>query len=235
MSGPSSTMIFAAGRGTRMAPLTDQKPKPMIEVAGRPLIDHALALAEEVTLGTTLVNTHHLAEQIETYLSDHPDVVCLREEVLLETGGGLKNALPSLGTDPVFTINSDAVWTDDNPLMTLLKEWRPEEMDGLLVLIPKENAKGHKGKGDFFITGTGGLIRRGDADEAPYIYGGAQIIRTEGLNAISQTAFSLNLLWDKMLDEGRLFGVIHQGGWVDVGQPQSIPIAEALLAESSDV
>lgn len=231
-----AAMIFAAGFGTRMGDLTRQTPKPLIKVAGRPLIDHALDLTHCDVVGRRVVNSHYFPDQIETHLATHQNLKVIRETPdILETGGGLKNALPLLGSDPVFTLNSDAIWTGPNPLLALQAAWDPDKMDGLLMLLPRANAQEHGGAGDFFAHETGRLERRNNRAEAPFVYSGAQILRTEGLAAISETAFSLNRLWDQMIARRRIYGIVHPGGWVDVGRPLGIKVAEAELQRSADV
>lgn len=225
---PDRAMIFAAGFGTRMGDLTKDRPKPMVPVAGRPLIDYALDLTQAANVQKTLVNLHYLPTQIEQHLHQRPQVETITEPTILETGGGLKNALSILGHDPVFTLNSDAVWTGSNPLNALRAAWNPDTMDALLMLI--KQPKSHTGKGDFFKDDRGHITRRGDAASAPYVYSGAQIIKTDGLAKITETAFSLNLLWDKMLTNRRIFGIVHDGDWVDVGSPAGIDAACTALA-----
>ena len=219
---PDTLMLFAAGRGTRMAPLTDHLPKPMVQVAGKPLIDHALQLAHESGISRIVVNTHYLSGIVESHLANR-NIHIIRETELLETGGGLRNALPLLGPKPVLTLNSDAVWSS-NPIPPLLDAWQSGEMDALLCLIQPENAKGHKGGGDFLVDETG-LLRRG----AGAIYSGLQVIDTGYLQNIPEKVFSLNLVWDKIAEHGQLAGHIHPGNWCDVGQPQSIALAEGML------
>ena len=223
-------MLFAAGRGTRMGALTETRPKPMIEVAGRPLIDHALGLADAAGTAPIVVNLHHLGAQIARHLAARP-IALSWEPVLLETGGGLRRALPLLGAGPVMTLNADAVWTGANPLQQLAAAWDGARMDALLLLAPRAQARGHSGTGDFVLDGEGRIARAAGA-EAP-VYLGAQIIRTEGLAEIGDEVFSLNRLWDRMIARGRAFGLIHQGGWCDVGRPEGIAEAEALLAEAA--
>ena len=223
-------MLFAAGRGTRMGALTETRPKPMIEVAGRPLIDHALALADAVGAAPIVVNLHHLGAQIARHLAARPIAISW-EPVLLETGGGLRQALPKLGAGPVMTLNADAVWSGTNPLQQLAAAWDETRMDALLLLAPKAQTRGHNGTGDF-LQSDDGRIQRAAGAEAP-IYLGAQIIRTEGLADIDEDVFSLNRLWDVLIARGRAFGLIHQGGWCDVGRPEGIAQAEALLAEAA--
>ncbi len=223
---PDAVMIFAAGLGTRMGALTRSLPKPMIPVAGRPLIDHALAQIDRSE--TVVVNLFHHANILQTHLR-LAETETIVETERLETGGGLRQALPLLGTGPVFTLNSDAVWTGALATSQLRAAWNPDRMDALLLLVAPQNAHGHTGGGDFLID-EGGRLRRGPG----LIYTGAQIIKTELLQQIPDRVFSLNLLWDRMLAKGRVFGVAHQGQWCDVGRPESIKIAETLL-ETHDV
>ena len=220
-------MIFAAGFGTRMGPLTAQKPKPLIPVGGTPLLDHALSLTKAASVGPVVVNTHYLGDQVAHHLQGKPVLVSHEPDEILETGGGLRKALPLLGPGPVMTLNSDAVWTGENPLVQLARVWDPDRMDALLLLLPAEKAMGHSGTGDFQIDAAGRLVR---AEGKPgLVYLGAQILKTEDLTQIDRTVFSLNLLWDDMIARQRVFGVLHQGGWCDVGRPEGIAQAEALL------
>jgi MurNAc alpha-1-phosphate uridylyltransferase len=221
-------MVFAAGFGTRMKPLTDTMPKPLIEVAGRPLINHALGLLDGVSV--VVVNTHYRADQLEAHLEAR-GVICIREEPeVLETGGGLKNALPVLGDDPVLTLNSDVIFAGGNPVAALQAAWDPEQMDALLMLIPVENTVGYSGVGDFFLN-DGHIVRRGNHDAAPYVYGSVQILKTELLAEVSDAAFSLNVIWDQMIEKGRAFGLPYDGRWVDVGRPEGIAVAEQVLRD----
>ena len=228
---PKAIMIFAAGRGTRMGALTKDRPKPLIEVGGRALIDHALDLTRDPAVAhlNCVANLHYLGDLLRHHLAGSGVVLSDESDMLRETGGGLKKALPLLGEGPVFTLNSDAVWDGPNPLRTLVNGWDDDRMDGLLLLIPRENALGHKGLGDFLVDEEGRLSRG-----AGLVYSGAQIIRTDGLSTIQDPVFSLNRLWDDMLRKGTLYGAVHSGRWCDVGQPESLPLAEALL-RGSDV
>lgn len=220
---PRALMLFAAGLGTRMGKLTAARPKPMIPVAGRPLIDHALDQA--VGVERIVVNLHYRPDQIRAHLAGREKIAFSAEtETILETGGGLRKALALLQSGPVFTLNSDAVWTGPRATQTLTGAWDPALMDALLLLVPRERAVGHTGPGDFLIDRAGRLTRG-----PGLVYSGAQIIRTDGLHAIPEQVFSLNRLWDQMAAKGRLFGVIHPGGWCDVGRPDCIPLAEAML------
>lgn len=218
-------MLFAAGFGTRMGALTADRPKPLIEVAGKPLIDHALAQAEGV--GRIVANVHWKPDALVRHLQAR-GVAVTREDPILETGGGLRAALPLLGEGPVMTLNTDAVWTGENPLSQLRDAWDDGRMDGLLLVLP--DAAAGKGAGDFVMDAEGRLGRAKGARGQVYL--GAQILRTEGLSAITETVFSLNLLWDRMIAAGRLYGVVHRGGWCDVGHPAGIAEAETMLARA---
>lgn len=224
---PPSLMLFAAGFGTRMGAMTAARPKPLIPVAGKPLIDHALTLADEAGITHIVANTHYLPDQIAAHLAPRGIALSHETPAILETGGGLKAALPLLGSNPVLTLNTDAVWTGANPLTQLIAAWDGARMDGLLLLLPAADAKGHTGNGDFLMDADGRLTRAKGA--AGTVYLGAQMLRTDVLSDITAEVFSLNLLWDRMITAGRLFGLIHAGGWCDVGRPEGIAQAEALL------
>ncbi|MCD1624969.1 nucleotidyltransferase family protein [Seohaeicola saemankumensis] len=221
---PHAVMLFAAGFGTRMGALTADRPKPLIRVAGRPLIDHALDLVTDAGLPQKVANLHYKAEMLVAHLDGKGVQTSIEEPDILETGGGLRHALPLLGSRPVFTMNTDAVWDGPNPLTLAKNVWNPQEMDGLLVCIRPDKAVGHTGKGDFLLADDGRLTRgRG------LIYGGVQIIKTDGLGSIAQSAFSLNILWDRMLEKRRLFGLCYPGRWCDVGRPEGITLAEQMI------
>lgn len=222
---PDALMLFAAGFGTRMGALTQDRPKPLLPVGGRALLDHALDLAAPLNWSSIVVNAHFKADQIATHLANRPDIhLSVEHPMVLETGGGLRHALPLLGAGPVTTLNTDAVWAGPNPLALLRAAWNPDQMDALLLLVPGDRALGHTGHGDFIARN--GRLRRGAGD----IYTGAQIIQTDLLPGIRQPAFSLNVVWDQMLATNRLFGLIYPGQWCDVGRPDCIPLAERMLA-----
>ncbi|WP_353473461.1 nucleotidyltransferase family protein [Salipiger sp. H15] len=220
---PHAVMLFAAGFGTRMGALTADRPKPLIEVAGKPLLDHALALT--TGLPTRVVNAHYRAEQVVAHLDRSGVVVSVEQPEILDTGGGLRHALPLLGPEPVFTLNTDAVWAGPNPLRLLAEAWDPARMDALLLCVPLANAVGRKGAGDFTLQGDGQLRWKGD-----HVYTGAQILKTELLAEIPEEVFSLRTLWQRMGDEGRLCGLDYPGHWADVGHPEGITLAEEMLA-----
>lgn len=238
MTAPNAILLFAAGFGTRMGALTADRPKPLIAVAGRSLLDHALALSDAAGIARKVVNAHYKADQIAAHLADRPDIALSHETPdILDTGGGLRQALPLLGPGPVYTLNTDAVWTGPNPLATLGGVWSPERMDALLLLIPQARASGHRGAGDFLRAGERDGGRDGERDGAQRltrgpgeVYTGAQIIAPDRLAAHAPGAFSLNGVWDAIAAEGRLYGVLHPGGWCDVGRPDGIARAEAMLA-----
>ncbi len=221
---PDAVMIFAAGLGTRMGDLTRDRPKPLVPVGGKALIDHAIDLTIAVAPRRIVVNTHYRAAMIADHLAGRGMILSDETDLLLETGGGLRRALPLLGDGPVYTLNSDAVWRGPNPLVTLRDHWDWARMEALLLLLNPADAIGHTGKGDFLIDRDGRLTR----GPGP-IYSGAQIIRTETLSQIPDRVFSLNRVWDQMAARGGLFGVVHSGQWCDVGRPESLALAAELL------
>lgn len=224
---PDAVMFFAAGFGTRMGALTRDRPKPLVEVAGRPLIDHALALADAAGLRRQVANLHYRPEQLRRHLEPRGVALSLEAGEILETGGGLRQALPLLGPGAVFTMNTDAVWSGPNPFVSLRAAWNPARMDALLLLVPAERALGHAGPGDFTLDAEARLGRGG-----PLVYTGAQIVHPRILDGIAERSFSLNLAWDRAAAAGRLCGTLHAGGWCDVGRPESIPLAEDFLARA---
>ena len=217
-------MIYAAGFGTRMGDLTKDRPKPLIEVAGRALLDHALQLLPPGT--HAVVNTHYHADQIARHLIGQR-VFLSHEAHILETGGGLRAAMPLLGGSPVMTLNSDAIWTGPNPLAELAAAWDGDRMDALLLLAPTGATTGYHGTGDFLLDKTARLIRANG--QLSLVYLGAQILCTDLLPNVPQRAFSLNLIWDQIISQGRAYGLLHDGGWCDVGHPAGIAEAEHLL------
>ncbi|SMP06393.1 MurNAc alpha-1-phosphate uridylyltransferase [Shimia sagamensis] len=222
-------MLFAAGFGTRMGELTRDTPKPLLKVAGKTLLDRTLELTTVIAAERTIVNAHYHHQKVAEHLKGTGVQVSIELPDILETGGGLRNALPLLGDGPVFTSNTDAVWHGPNPFEMLRDAWRPDDMDALLLCLPKENAIGHKGTGDFVLNEVG-QIRRGPG----VVYSGVQILKTGGLADIAETSFSLNVLWDKMCASGRLYGLTYPGKWCDVGSPEGLQLAEGLL-EAKDV
>ncbi|PKQ13429.1 MAG: nucleotidyltransferase [Alphaproteobacteria bacterium HGW-Alphaproteobacteria-1] len=217
-------MLFAAGFGTRMGALTASRPKPLVEVAGRALIDHALDLVDAYAPPRTVVNLHYLPEHIRAHLAGRDLLFSHETPDILETGGGLRAALPLLGPGPVMTLNTDAIWRGPNPLMHLASLWDPARMDALLLCIPPQNAIGHGGTGDFTLAEDGTLWRG-----PGLVYSGAQVIAPDLLHTIPESQFSLNRVWDRIAENGRLFGVAYPGQWCDVGRPEGIALAEEML------
>ena len=220
-------MLFAAGFGRRMGPLTADRPKAMIPVAGRPLVDHALALADEAGIGRRVANVHWRPERLVRHLEAR-GVAVSHEDPVLETGGGLRAALPLLGPGPVLTLNTDAVWRGPNPLTALMRAWdaAPEGTEALLLCVPIERARGHPPPGDFAIAPDGRLDWGG-----PAVYVGAQVIRPEALADVPDTVFSVLRVWERMVERGALRGLLWPGDWCDVGRPEGIEEAEAMLAQ----
>lgn len=231
-----TAMVMAAGLGKRMLPLTATTPKPLIEVGGRKLIDYMIDHLADAGVAHAVVNVHYLADQVEAYLAGRtsPQVAFSDERAeLLETGGGMVRAWRAgLLPDPFFCLNSDNIWIDGprNTLLDLSDAWDAERMDALLLLVPRERAFEHRGKGDFHLEADGRLRRRArDEDSAPYIFIGAQIASHRLLRDAPEGPFSTNVLWDRALAEGRLYGVVHAGEWFDLGTPEAIAPAEARL------
>jgi N-acetyl-alpha-D-muramate 1-phosphate uridylyltransferase len=224
---PYPLMLFAAGFGTRMGALTADRPKPLIPVAGKALIDHALDVARDAGVARVVVNTHYRADQIATHLSGRDVTIIHEADRILETGGGLKAALPLLGNGPVAVLNSDGIWTGANPLRTLAAAWDPSRMEALLLLLPLNRTRAHGPKGDFAVDAEGRLSRGRGGEDLVYI--GAQIIAPGRVRATPEDVFSLNHSWNQMIVAGTAFGVLHPGDWCDVGHPEGIAEAEALL------
>ena len=236
-TGPKTAMVLAAGLGTRMRPLTDDRPKALVEVGGRALIDHVLDRLADAGVERAVVNVHWFADRLEAHLAGRtrPAVVMSDErDELLETGGGLKKARPLLGDDPVFVANIDSVWIDrgDAPggaLDDLVKLWNPERMDAVLLLARREGSIGFEGAGDFFLGDDGRLTFRGEAAGAPFAYMGVHVTRPDYADAGPEGPFSLSPLWRKSAAQGRLFGCVLNGDWMHVGDPQARDEAEARL------
>ncbi len=224
---PFPLMVFAAGFGTRMGALTKDRPKPLIPVAGRALIDHALAIGAEAGVSRTVVNTHYKADQMAAHLAGRDIAISHEPDQILETGGGLKAALPLLGTAPVAILNSDGIWTGANPLTQLAAAWDPDRMEALLLLLPLDRTLAHGPKGDFRLA-PDGRISRGEGGE-DHVYIGAQILKTGRIATTPDAVFGLNRTWTEMIAAGTAFGLVHDGGWCDVGHPEGVAEAERLL------
>ena len=228
-----SAMVLAAGLGTRMRPLTNDRPKPLVEVAGKPLIDHALDRLAEAGVARAVVNVHHFGDAVEAHVGARttPAITISDErDLLLETGGGLVKAQDLL-SDPFFCANSDNVWLDGpkNAFQELSDAWDPERMDALLLLASHTQANNFRGKGDFHMDGKGRLSRRRSGRIAPFIFTGVQLIAKRLLREPPQGPFSTNVLWTRAIEEGRLYGIPFTGQWFEVGDPQAIAPTEAAL------
>lgn len=239
MAEPITTaMVLAAGLGKRMRPITDTLPKPLVAIAGKPMLDHALDRLAAAGVTRAVVNVHHLAGSIERHLAGRavPAITISDERAeLLETGGGVRKALPLLGPVPFFHVNSDSLWAErgsDN-LAAMAARWDPSAMDMLLLLAQRERAVGFDGAGDFFRDEAGRLSRRGAAVSAPYVYAGVAILKPELFADTPEGPFSLNLLFDRAIAAGRLFGHVLDGVWLHVGTPEAIAPAEAAYAAAT--
>lgn len=217
-------MLFAAGFGTRMKHLTANQPKPLVRVSGKALIDHTLEIARAVKPEIILANLHYLPHMLVDHLAGSEVQTIIEAPDILETGGGLRNALPIFDEALVVTMNTDAIWQGPNPVQLVLDAWKPDHMDALLVCVPILQTVGYSGTGDFAIDSEGRLSRGSGS-----VYGGVQIIKTDRLAAVEETAFSLNIIWNRMLKEKRLFGLNYNGNWCDVGHPDGIKMAEDML------
>ncbi len=230
-----TAMLLAAGLGTRMRPLSGAVPKPLLEVGGRTMLDRTLDKAVEAGVTRAVVNTHHLAAQIERLLTSRTapeEIIVSREAELLDTGGGVLNALDTLGPDPFFVLNGDTVW-EDGPtpaLRRLAAAWDPAAMDALLLVHPTVAATGYAGDGDFFMDIEGRLHRRCEAEIAPFVFTGSQILSPALFDGLEPGAFSLNRVYDRALECGRLFGIRHDGAWYHVGTPDSFERVSRLYA-----
>lgn len=233
-SAPIETaMVLAAGLGKRMKPLTDTMPKPMVPLADKPLIGHTMDRLADAGVKRAVVNLHYMGEQIRNYLADETrlEVVFSEEPDILETGGGVANAMPVLGTSPFYCINADAFWLDgfENALGRLAERWNDEEMDALLLLHSTVEGYGYDGVGDFLADAAGLLSRRPESEVVPWLYAGVQILHPRLFEGAPTGAFSLNVLYDKAIETGRLFGVVHDGEWFHIGTPDGLAVAETFL------
>lgn len=229
-----TAMVMAAGLGKRMRPLTASRPKPLVPVAGKPLIDWSLDRLVEAGISRAVVNVHYLADALEAHLAQKPGLaVTVSDErtLLLETGGGMVHA-QALLPDPFFCVNSDNIWLDGprNVFAELSSAWDPARMDALLLMVRHPAAHNYVGKGDFHLDSLGRISRRRTGRIAPFIYTGIQLVSHRLLRDAPAGPFSTNLLWTRAIDEGRLFGWVHTGQWFEVGTPGSIAPTEARLA-----
>jgi MurNAc alpha-1-phosphate uridylyltransferase len=228
-------MVLAAGLGLRMRPITLTVPKPMVPVAGRTMLDRAIDHLRRAGIANLVVNTHWLADRIEDHLDGQPGITLSHEPEVLETGGGVAKALPLLGEGPFFVVNSDIIWTDGaHPALDrLMQAWDESRMDALLLVVPTSHAMGYEGDGDFFVDGDGRPRRRAPREVAPTLFSGVQILHPRLFEGAPSGKFSLNVLYDRAIEDGRLFALVHDGRWYHVGTPEALPEVEAALQEQS--
>jgi len=229
-------MVFAAGLGTRMRPLTDKVPKPLIEVAGRSILERILDALEKAGVEEAVVNTHYFANQVEAKLArrTQPKILLSHEKELLETGGGVAKALPLLSSDPFYVVNGDVLWSDGvrDTLLRLVQSWRDSEMDVLLLVHPVVRSYGYRGAGDFFLDQLGGVRRRKMHEVAPFVFTGIQVLHPRLFRHAPSRPFSLNLLYDRAIESSRLFAIVHDGDWFHIGTPKDLTFAEAELGNA---
>ena len=237
-TSPRTAMVLAAGLGERMRPLTEKVPKPLVPVAGKPLLDHVLDRLSAAGVERAVVNVHYLADQIEHHVAARkaPQITISDERAkLLNTGGGVVKALPKIGPSPFFHINSDTIWIDGvKPNLERLAEaFDPDSMDALLLLAPSAHSIGYAGRGDFQMQTDGRLTKRGEHQVAPFVYAGAALLRPELFKNAPDGAFPLTALFDRTAAAGRLFGLRLEGVWMHVGTPDAIGQAEAAIRAST--
>jgi MurNAc alpha-1-phosphate uridylyltransferase len=232
----NTAMVLAAGLGKRMRPLTATRPKPLVEVAGKALLDHALDRLRAAGVKRAVVNVHYLADALEAHLTKRVTgiEISISDEraELLETGGGLKKALPLLTEDPILVVNSDNLWVDgpNDSLRALAARWDDARMDALLLLVPLARANCHSGRGDFHMDAAGRISRRKPGRIAPFVFTGIQLISHRLFEGAPDGPFSTNILWDKAIASRRAWGMVHQGLWFDVGTPPAVRKTELMLA-----
>jgi len=234
MIAPTHAMVLAAGLGTRMRPLTDDRPKPLLPLEGRSLLHHAMDRLRDAGISRVVVNSHWFAEQVTDAVAAYgasPPPTVLRETVLLETGGGVKAALPHLGSDPFVVVNGDAFWLDgpSAALRRMFAAFDPAEMDALLLLVRTSQVDGETGRGDFLLDPLGRARRPKEREIAPYLFGGVQILSPSLFEDTPDGPFSLNLVYDRAIESGRLFGLVHDGAWFHLSTPRDLSNAEQLL------
>jgi N-acetyl-alpha-D-muramate 1-phosphate uridylyltransferase len=237
----TQAMVLAAGLGTRLRPITDTMPKPLVPVAGKPMIDYGLDALADAGVTRAVVNVHHFADRMEAHLAAYPrlDILISDERAqLMNSGGGLKKGLALLSPGVVFVMNADLFWigeTPENPtnLEQLAGFFDPETMDMALLCVPLERTTGHNGKKDFQLDADGRLSRYVDGDN-PVVYAGAIVMQSSLLDDAPDDAFNLNIYFDKAIEKGRLYGMVMDGEWITVGTPDALPAAEAVIARHNE-
>lgn len=232
-----SAFVLAAGKGERMRPVTERLPKPLVPLAGKPLIDHVLDRLAAAGITRAVVNVHHLADKIERHLADRrmPEVIISDERAeLLDTGGGVRKALGTLGPEPFLIHNSDSVWIEGmgSNLERLISAWDDDKMDSLMLVASLASSIGYDGIGDFHMDANGRLTRHAEGLVAPFVFAGVSIAHPRLFEGAPAGPFSLNTLWDRAIEAGRLFGVRLEGLWMHVGTPDAVREAEAAISQS---
>jgi N-acetyl-alpha-D-muramate 1-phosphate uridylyltransferase len=238
----TQAMVLAAGLGTRLRPITDTMPKPLVPVAGKPMIDYGLDALADAGVSRAVVNVHHFAEKMEAHLAAYPrlDIIASDErDQLMNSGGGLKKGLALLSPGVVFVMNADLFWIGETPgrptnLERLAGFFDPEIMDMALLCVPLERTTGHNGKKDFQLDADGRLSRYVEGDDNPVVYAGAIVMHTSLLDDAPDDAFNLNIYFDKAIEKGRLYGMVMDGDWITVGTPDALPAAEAVIARYNE-
>jgi MurNAc alpha-1-phosphate uridylyltransferase len=238
-AGPATpirtAMVLAAGLGKRMRPLTATRPKPLVEVAGKPLLDHVLDRVRVAGIERVVVNVHYLPDSVEAHLGTQSNgmeiLISDERDLLLETGGGVTRALPLIEDDTFLIVNSDNLWVDGpiDAIRLLAHRWDEASMDALLLVVPLAQAHCHGGTGDFRMDPMGRLTRRAPGKPAPFVYTGVQIVSRRLFQDAPDGSFSLNLLWNRAIAQQRVYGLVHEGLWFDVGTPPAIAKTEAIL------
>lgn len=238
-AGPATpirtAMVLAAGLGKRMRPLTATRPKPLVEVAGKPLLDHVLDRVRVAGIERVVVNVHYLPDSVEAHLGAQSNgmeiLISDERDLLLETGGGVTRAMPLIEDDTFLIVNSDNLWVDGpiDAIRLLAHRWDEASMDALLLVVPLAQAHCHGGTGDFRMDPMGRLTRRAPGKPAPFVYTGVQIVSRRLFQDAPDGSFSLNLLWNRAIAQQRVYGLVHEGLWFDVGTPPAIAKTEAIL------
>jgi N-acetyl-alpha-D-muramate 1-phosphate uridylyltransferase len=234
LSKVTRAMIMAAGFGTRMRPLTDDRPKPLVTVRGRSLLDHALDRLVAAGVAMVVINLHYRAQQVKDHLAGRRDIEIRYslEEEILGTGGGVVKAMPNFQSEPFFILNSDSVWVEGyvSPLQAMQRIWDPKRMDGLLLLAAMTTAMGYEGRGDFRLDANGHISRVPERTSSPFAYPGVQIVHPRLFADAPDGSFSTNVMWDRAIAKGRLYGTRLEGVWIHVGTPEAREDAERFLA-----
>lgn len=232
----NTAMIMAAGKGTRMMPLTADRPKPLVQVGGVALLDHVLDHLRDAGVGNIVINAHYRADMVEQHMAQHARdfhvAISDERDVLRDTGGGLVHALPLIHEDPFLCVNADNWWTNDgqNAFARLMEHWDDSRMDVLMLVVPFDRANNTQGIGDFDMDEDGLLARRKQGASGAFVWTGIQLLAKRLIADPPETVFSTNVFWDRAIAAGRCFGIVHQGLWFDVGYPDAITATENMLA-----